>query len=198
MKRLTFNFLVLFVIGLCDFFPFVAKASDCSIERMDLLKKFAQEQRTETPALAKELLKCPELKNEVIVWKTLYESFTDQLQTARPALQAKSGQPLIGPNQVNSDEDLEKNMQAKNPNWQEDAEANLAMARAYVKTNRYSKAKETYERYMKLKPDDFDVRSEMGSEFQEFDPAYALQNFNLLTYIFLSRLMQKILSMWVQ
>ncbi len=144
-----------------------AQANDCSIEKMNELRAAASALDSKTAPLSEALAKCPEYHDEALLWAAMYynqnglyresaivanEVNQSDKITDRYVILAQAGQ---GKHQK-----LEELIRNKKNGYYGDAEAHLVLARALMRARQPEKSFEQYEAYLKLKPDDSDVRIE--------------------------------------
>ncbi len=164
---------------------------ECTSEALDVLRSAVQGLDVRSPAIADELMKCPKLHDEVLLWKSIYLTFTDRLAETRvpqsggtsPFLSGWRSQ-VLGSAARGSYRDLQQLQQlveSKDPNWRDDAESNLVLARAQVRDGRYPSARSSYERYFLLKPDDWDIRIEAVYSLMHDDWLYARKHLDILS-----------------
>jgi len=134
---------------------------------MDRLRQAAQSLDNQTVSLAPQLSSCPEYHDEALLWLAFYETkmnrYDRSAHRAGQVLQASDAADrfeILGQASEGNYLTLQTLIQSNHLSWKEDAEAILVWSRALMRDKKYVEARQSYDRYLSLKPDDIDIRIE--------------------------------------
>lgn len=146
-------------------------AADCSRESFNRFRSTAQKLMRETEPMGRALLTCPELQDDILIWLTFYlrqsgryEDLNNlQTELGRNAQQEPDKRAHLLSEAVKGNyRALETAVASQVDSYHKDAEAILILARSQARDARFVDARSNYESYMRLKPDDDQIRIELA------------------------------------
>ncbi len=143
----------------------------CSLQSLDEFRAAAQMQNPKTESLYKNIKDCGALRSEVLIWMSYYDrtvggNSTRLLENDSESSDALSERDaLIAKANRNQYQPLEEVVYNESSSYHHDAEAILVLARAFTRGSEFTKARECYLNYLKLKPDDTEIEVEYAYTF---------------------------------
>lgn len=171
---------------------FAAAPVDCSAQKFRTFRTSAQSLAPSTPALGDELMSCPALRPEVVLWLRFFHVSRGDYAALQTLDRRFGNAGAPGPREADRDRamrlanekrcgDLEAAVQSKRPMFHDDAEVLLTLARCLAQTQKLEKSRDIYDRYLALKADDDEVRVERTYTYLwAGDPTKALTEFDSL------------------
>ncbi len=144
---------------------------ECSPEKIDAFRAAAQTQSDKTEALFRDLKDCSLARSELLLWMGYYYrsrgDYQNTLMEYDTEISSENSERdrLIAKANRGQTKELLKAVEADNSAYQSDAEAILVLARSLTRDSDFKKARDYYQRYFKLKPDDPEIEIEYAYSF---------------------------------